>query len=80
MHQVVTIRLEKHDRALREVAARTTGIGIDGHLLPIARSEPRRLQREGIRADGDRLVAYREARPDARAEFEMLGTPISELP
>ncbi len=39
-----------------------------------------RLSREAIRAEGERVVAYLEQHPQARAELETYGTPIGDLP
>jgi len=64
MAETLTIRLEERDRVIRD----------------LAEAEARRLNRAAIRADGERVVAYLEQHPQAKAELETYGTPIGNLP
>jgi hypothetical protein len=45
-----------------------------------AEAEARRVRREAIRADGDRVVAHLAEHPQARRELDELGTPQTDLP
>jgi hypothetical protein len=80
MAQTLTIRLEERDRIVLEAAARRHGIGLSAFIRDLAEAEARRLTRESIRADGERVVAYLEQHPQAQAELELYGTPIGDLP
>ena len=80
MAETLTIRLEERDRVVLEAAARRNGTGLSAFIRDLAEAEARRLSREAIRADGERIVAYLERQPKAQAEIETYGTPIGELP
>jgi uncharacterized protein (DUF1778 family) len=80
MADTLSIRLEAGDRQTLEDAARRQGTGLSAFIRALAQAEARRLRREAIRADGDRVVAYLEEHPEAKAELETYGTPIGELP
>jgi uncharacterized protein (DUF1778 family) len=80
MAETLTIRLEERDRVILEAAARRNGTGLSAFIRDLAEAEARRLSRESIRADGERVVAYLKRHPDAEAELETYGTPIGDLP
>ncbi|MHB1510886.1 MAG: type II toxin -antitoxin system TacA 1-like antitoxin [Acidimicrobiales bacterium] len=80
MADTLTIRLNADDRAVLEAAARGQGKGLSAFVREIAETEARRMRREATRADGDRVVAYLVAHPEARTELDELGTPTSDLP
>jgi uncharacterized protein (DUF1778 family) len=80
MAETLTIRLEERDRAVLEVAARRNGTGLSAFIRALAEAEARRLSRESIRADGDRVVAYLKKHPQAQDELETYGTPVGDLP
>ena len=78
--KTLTIRLDADDRAALEAAAREQGKGLSAFVRDIAEAEARRMRREAIRADGDRVVAHLAQHPEARRELDELGTPLTELP
>ncbi|MGH8997400.1 MAG: DUF1778 domain-containing protein [Acidimicrobiales bacterium] len=78
MAETLTIRLEADDRAALEVAARAQGKGLSSFIRELAEAEARRVRREAIRADGARVVDYLAARPEARAELDEIGTPLTD--
>jgi uncharacterized protein (DUF1778 family) len=80
MAQTLTIRLEERARVVLEEAARRNGTGLSAFIRDLAEAEARRLSREEIRADGERVVAYLEQHPQAQAELETDGTPIGDIP
>lgn len=80
MAQTLTIRLDERDRAILEQAARQRGTGLSAFIRDLAESEARRLSREAIRADGERVVSYLKQAHRAEAELQTYGTPIGELP
>ncbi len=80
MAETLTIRLDSGDRAVLEAAARGRGKGLSAFVREIAEAEARRVRREAIRADGDRVVAHLAEQPEARSELDELGTPLSDLP
>jgi uncharacterized protein (DUF1778 family) len=80
MAETLTIRLEERDRVILEAAARRNGTGLSAFIRDLAEAEARRLSRESIRVDGERVVAYLKRHPDAEAELETYGTPIGDLP
>lgn len=80
MAQTLTIRLEERDRAVLEAAARERGTGLSAFIRDLAEAEARRLSREAIRADGERVVNYLQRQPHAQNELEAYGTPIGDLP
>ena len=51
----------------------------DRVIRDLAEAEAR-LNRAAIRVDGERVVAYLEQHPQAKAELETYGTPIGNLP
>lgn len=76
----LTIRLDAEDRAALEMAARGQGKGLSAFVRELAEAEARRLRREAIRADGDRVVAHLRTHSDARAELDEIGAPLTDLP
>lgn len=80
MAETLTIRLDAEDRAALEAAARGQGKGLSAFVREIAEAEARRVRREAIRADGDRVVAHLAGHPEARSELNELGTPQTDLP
>ncbi|MGH9068042.1 MAG: DUF1778 domain-containing protein [Acidimicrobiales bacterium] len=78
MAETLTIRLDAYDRATLEAAAREQGKGLSGLVRELAQAEARRVRREAIRADGDRVVAYLAAHPEARAELDEAGKPLTD--
>ena len=80
MAGTLTIRLDAEDRAALEAAARGQGKGLSAFVREIAEAEARRVRREAIRADGDRVVAHLAEHPEARSELNELGTPQTDLP
>lgn len=80
MADTLTIRLDAEDRAALEAAARRQGKGLSTFVREIAEAEARRVRREAIRADGDRVVAHLAEHREARSELDELGTPLNDLP
>jgi uncharacterized protein (DUF1778 family) len=80
MAETLTIRLDADDRAALEAAARGQGKGLSAFIRELAEAEARRVRREAIRADGDRVVAHLAAHPGARAELDEIGTPLTDRP
>lgn len=80
MAETLTIRLDADDRAALEAVARGQGKGLSAFVREIAEAEARRVRRETIRADGDRVVAHLTQHPEARTELDELGTPLTDLP
>jgi uncharacterized protein (DUF1778 family) len=78
MAETLTIRLELRDRKILETAARQHGVGLSAFVRDIAEAEARRLRNAEIRAEGEKVVSYLLAHPEARAEIELYGTPIDE--
>lgn len=76
----MTIRLDPDDRAALEAAARERGKGLSAFMRELAHAEARRVRREAIRADGERVVAHLAEHAEAGAELEELGTPQTDLP
>lgn len=76
----LTIRLDADDRAALEAAARRQGKGLSTFIRELAEAEARRVRRAAIRADGDPVMAHLAAHPAARAEFDELGTPLTDPP
>lgn len=79
MAETLTIRLDADDRAALETAARGQGKGLSAFVREIAEAEARRVRREAIREDGDRVVAHLAEHPAARSELDELGTPLTDL-
>jgi len=80
MAETLTIRLGAADRAALEAAARGQGKGLSTFVREIAEAEARRMRREAIRAEGDRVVGHLAEHPEARSELDEIGTPLSDLP
>ena len=80
MADTLSIRLEDRDRDVLERAAKLQGTGLSAFIRELAHGEARRIRREEIRAEGDRIVAYLKAHPEAAAEIEEYGTPDESLP
>ncbi len=80
MAETLTIRLGERARAVLEAAARQNGTGLSTFIRDLAEAEARRLSREAIRAEGERIVSYLDQHPQAQAELEVYGTPIGDLP
>jgi len=78
MADTLTIRLDADDRAALEAAARDQGKGLSAFIRELAEAEARRVRRAGIRADGDRVVAHLAVHPEARAELDELGAPLTD--
>ncbi|HZU17143.1 MAG TPA: CopG family transcriptional regulator [Candidatus Dormibacteraeota bacterium] len=76
--ETLTIRLNEDDRAILEATARQRGQGLSTFVRELAESEARRLRREAIRAEGERVLAYLAQHPEAQAELEEIGTPINQ--
>jgi uncharacterized protein (DUF1778 family) len=79
MPRTLTIRLDAEARAVLEAAARGQGKGLSALVREIAEAEARRVRRDAIRADGDRVVAHLAEHPEARGELDELGTPLTDL-
>lgn len=80
MGETLTIRLDAEDRTALEAAARAQGKGLSAFVRELAEAEARRVRREMIWADGNRVVAHLAERPEARAELDELGTPLADVP
>ena len=80
MASTLTIRLDPGDRAALEEAAHAQGKGLSAFVREIAEAEARRMRREAIRTDGDRVVAHLAQHPGARSELDELGSPLTDLP
>jgi uncharacterized protein (DUF1778 family) len=80
MAETLTIRLDAADRAALESVARGQGKGLSAFVREIAEAEARRVRREAIRADGDRVVTHLAEHAEARSELDGLGTPLTDLP
>lgn len=78
MTETLTIRLEARDRVVLEARAHRRGQGLSAYVRELAESEARRLRREAIRAEGDRVVAHLATHPEAAAELEEIGTAVNE--
>jgi uncharacterized protein (DUF1778 family) len=76
----LTIRLDSEDRAVLEAVAREQGKGLSAFVRDLAEAEARRLRRDSIRAEGERVLAHLAEHPEAQSELEALGTPQSDLP
>lgn len=57
MAQTLSIRLNEADRAILESAAKTAGTGVGTYVRQVAEAEARRLRRQAIRAESDRIAA-----------------------
>lgn len=79
MAETLTIRLDPEDRTALEMAARGQGKGLSAFVREIAHAEARRVRREAIRADGERVVAHLAEHAATRAELDELGTPQADL-
>lgn len=80
MAETLTIRLNADDRAALEAAARGQGKGLSAFIREIAQTEARRVRRETIRADGERVVAHLAQHPAARNELDELGAVLTDIP
>lgn len=78
--ETLTIRLAPDDRAALELAAQRQGKGLSAFVRELAEAEARRVRREAIRAEGDRVMRHLAQHPGARRELDELGTPLTELP
>jgi uncharacterized protein (DUF1778 family) len=78
MADTLTIRLDSEDRAVLEGVAQAHGKGLSAFVRELAEAEARRLRRESIRAEGERIVAHLAEHPEARSELETLGTPLTD--
>jgi uncharacterized protein (DUF1778 family) len=78
--ETLTIRLDPQDRAALEAAARERGKGLSAFVREIAHTEARRVRREAIRADGERVMTHLAEHPQARDELDELGWPQTDLP
>ena len=80
MAGTLTIRLDPDERAVLEAAARAQGKGLSAHVREVAEAEARRVRREAIRAEGERVVAHLDNQPEARRELDEFGTPTTDIP
>jgi uncharacterized protein (DUF1778 family) len=76
--QTLTIRLNPEDRAALEAAARGQGKGLSAFVRELAEAEARRVRRAAVRAEGARVVAHLAGHPEARAELDQVGTPLTD--
>lgn len=79
MTNTLSIRLDPADRASLAEAAREEGKGLSTFVRELAEAEARRVRRDAIRADGDRVVAHLESHPESKRELDEIGTPLSDL-
>lgn len=79
MAATLSIRLDAGDRETLEAAARRQGKGLSAFVRELAEAEARRVRREAIRAEGDRVVAHLDTHPEAQVELDQLGTPLTDL-
>jgi uncharacterized protein (DUF1778 family) len=79
MAATLSIRLDAEDRKALEMAARQQGKGLSTFVRELAQAEARRVRREAIRAEGDRVVAHLAGNPEAVAELDEIGTPLTDL-
>lgn len=79
MADTLTIRLDAENRAVLEATARKRGQGLSTFVRELVEAEARRLRREVIRAEGEQVLAYLAAHPEAGRELEEIGTPLSDL-
>ncbi|MHB8245331.1 MAG: type II toxin -antitoxin system TacA 1-like antitoxin [Acidimicrobiales bacterium] len=80
MAETLTIRLDAEDRAALEEVARQQGKGLSSFVRDLAEAEARRVRREAVRADGQRVMAHLADHPEAGAELDEFGTPLTDLP
>jgi uncharacterized protein (DUF1778 family) len=78
MASTLSVRLNSDDRETLEAAAHQEGKGLSAFIRELAETEARRVRRETIRAEGDRVVAHLAAHPEARVELEEIGTPLAD--
>lgn len=78
--ETLTIRLDADDRAALEGAARSQGKGLSTFIREVAQAEARRVRRETIRADGERVVAHLARHPAARSELDELSAALTDIP
>lgn len=74
----LTIRLDPDDRDLLETVAREQGKSLSALVRELVEAEARRVRRESIRAEGERLLAHLAEHPEARSELEKLDAPSSD--
>ncbi|MHB8341117.1 MAG: type II toxin -antitoxin system TacA 1-like antitoxin [Mycobacteriales bacterium] len=80
MAETLTIRLAGEDRAALEEAARSQGKGLSTFVRGLAEAEARRVRRQAIRAQGERVMVHLADHPEAQGELDELGTPLSDIP
>jgi uncharacterized protein (DUF1778 family) len=80
MASTLSIRLSDQARETLEAAAAQRGAGVSSYVRDLAEAEAHRLQREEIRAQGERFMQLVNADPGLAADIEALGTPQSEHP
>jgi len=80
MSSTLSIRLSDEARETLEAAAAQHGAGVSSYVRDLAEAEAHRLQREEIRAQGERFMELVNADPELAADIESLGTPQSEHP
>ncbi|MGH9302258.1 MAG: DUF1778 domain-containing protein [Acidimicrobiales bacterium] len=78
MVETLTIRLGADDRAALEKAAQRLGKGLSTFVRELAEAEARRVRREAIRADGDRVVDHLASHPESRSELDEISAPLSD--
>lgn len=79
MAKTLSIRLNAEDRETLEAAARGQGKGLSAFVRELAEAEARRVRREAIRVEGERVVAHLATHPGAQDELDEIGTPLSDL-
>lgn len=79
MARTLSIRLDEKDREALETAARGQGKGLSEFVRELAEAEARRVRREAILAEGERVVAHLATHPVAQNELDEIGTPLSDL-
>ncbi|SDD38311.1 hypothetical protein [Belnapia rosea] len=71
----VSVRLDEAVQSTLEGAARERGIGLSTYLRDLATAEAKRVRREKIRAETQRVAAYIARSPEAQAFCAAWGTP-----
>lgn len=79
MAATLSIRLDADDREALEAAAHRQGKGLSAFVRELAEAEARRVRREEIRAEGDKVMAHLATHPEARDELDEIGTPLADL-
>lgn len=80
MSVTVTIKLDERERKVLAEAARRAGRGLSSFVRDLAHEEANRIERLTVRAQADGVLSYLAESAQARAEMELHGTPMGELP